>query len=169
VGHTISFTTLALAECIELTKRFDQSCFTEEMWLGQDEWQLLLSSGAESTILLLNGKVIGQAITLPEVMVAAPLSQVDELFEADARGIYSYSEAILPAYQMKGYGSLLMREIAVRMYDRGFTRISAHVRTRFGWHHKRSRALSVSTKRFVDDFWEDPRDQKVEFQTVLLT
>lgn len=166
--HTVRFTTLKLAECIAITKQFDKACFTKEMWLGPDEWQLLLNAGAESTLLSVNDLIIGQAITLPEALVGDALAEADELFVAKAQGVYSYSEAIMPKFQNQGYGSLLMREIAIRMRDRGYTHISAHVRTRFGWHRKRSEILSAATKRLVDDFWEETYDRKVEFQTVLL-
>lgn len=160
---TITFETRSFAECISLTRSVDAVCFPREMWLGDNEINLLVAGGAETTILKINAKIIGQAITLPECCVAAVLSEGDPDFDVSEQGLYAYSEAIIPDCQNRGYGGLLLHEIALRAKQRQFTSISAHVRMRFGWHRKRRAILQPSSTRQLCDFWENPCEL-VEFQ-----
>lgn len=160
---TISFETKPLVTCVEFTKNLDRVCFPKEMWLSNEELQLLLDSKADATILSKDGVAIGQAITLPELAATQILEEADHDFLSSPDGVYSYSESILPAFQNSGYGALLLHEIALRMRQQGYRTISAHVRTRFGWNTKRTRALHVAETRFITDFWEDPREV-VEYQ-----
>jgi GNAT superfamily N-acetyltransferase len=153
---TISFETRLLRECIQITRKVDEECFPSEMWLGDTELHHLIEHDAEATILKLNGRWIGQAITIPEHSIADTLMESDEHFQSHDGGVYSYSEAILPQYQNQGYGGLLLHEISLRMKQRGFISISAHVRTRFGWSLKRRKMLDVSVTRTIEAFWEDP-------------
>lgn len=158
-GQTIiGFETRPLANCVELTKRMDRQCFPEEMWLDELDLQLLIDHNAEATILKLNGCEIGQAITLSEIAAKHILRDADTAFQVHTLGAYSYSEAILPSHQNLGYGGLLLHEIALRMRQRGYTSISAHVRTRYGWNIKRTQTLQVERTRILHDFWEDPRE-----------
>lgn len=165
--QTTNFETKLLKDCLILTQKMDRLCFPEEMWLGSEEKDLLLQHDAEATMLSLNGMVIGQAITIPEHAVTELLQETDVSFRARDKGIYSYSEAILPAYQRQGYGQLLLQEISVRMRNKGYQSISAHVRTRFGWNQIRSRKLAVTDRRIVRDFWEDP-EEGVQYQRASL-
>lgn len=164
---TMSFATKPLEACISLTRTMDKRCFPEEMWLGNEEIALLLKHDAEATILIYNGIEIGQAITLPEQAAAAILEGVDEKFTAKSSGVYSYSEAILPEYQNQGYGGLLLCEMAIRMRNRGYQSISAHVRTRYGWNRRRTQSLQMLSHRLIFDFWNDPREV-VEYQEARL-
>jgi GNAT superfamily N-acetyltransferase len=167
LGQSILIETRSFAESIKLTRQIDALCFPPEMWLGNDEVNLLVESEAESTIICLNGVQIGQGITLSERFVADHLEDGDPAFVASERGVYSYSEAIIPEYQNQGYGVLLLQEISIRMRQRGFSSISAHVRTRFGWHAKRRSVLRPFEQRMLHDFWENPAE-KVEFQRSVL-
>ncbi len=128
------------------------------MWLKGDELQTLLRYEAETTIMTLNGQSIGQAITIPEIFITKALQEADTAFTASEKGMYSYSEAILPRFQNRGYGQLLLSEIAIRMKQRGFTSISAHVRTRYGWNLRRKKTLNITALRTLHNFWEDPRE-----------
>lgn len=119
---------------------------------------MLIQSKAESTILRHDGREIGQAITLPESAAAIILDGADKYFPINDKGVYSYSEAIIPEYQNKGYGTLLLAEIAIRMRERGFTSISAHVRTRHGWDKRRCKELTMHSTRLIHDFWDDPHE-----------
>jgi len=134
----------------------DRECFPKEMWLKGDELQTLLHHEAETTMMTLNGQSIGQAITIPEVFITDMLQKADIAFTASIGGMYSYSESILPAYQNRGYGQLLLHEIAVRIKQRGYSSISAHVRTRFGWNLRRRKTLNITTSRTIHNFWGDP-------------
>lgn len=168
MGHTIvTFETKPLETCVGLTKKIDQLCFPQEMWLGGEELDMLLQHHAESTIITRNGTEIGQAITLPEPAMTNIVKDVDLQFLSRSCAIYSYSEAIVPGCQNQGYGVLLLHEIAIRMRERGYTTISAHVRTRYGWNKKRSKTLPVSSTRLITDFWDDPREV-VEYQEARL-
>ncbi len=165
MGLTVtSFETTPLEACIKITKEIDRLCFPSEMWLGGEELSALLDAKAEATILKVHNRVIGQAITLPECAAAIVLDGADEHFTVHHAGVYSYSEAIIPEYQHKGYGKLLITEMAIRMRRQGFTSISAHVRTRYGWNTRRSQELQASSMRFIQDFWDDPRDSVVQYQ-----
>jgi len=137
------------------------------MWLSNIELEMLLEMQAEATILRHNGKEIGQAVTLPEHAAAIVLDGVDKHFKVNKAGIYSYSEAIVPEFQNQGYGALLLAETAIRLRLRGFTSISAHVRTRYGWDIRRSKELQINSSRFITDFWEDPQEV-VQYQSAQL-
>lgn len=160
--------TTLLRNQIDITETIDRLCFPKEMWLGDDEWNVLLQHDAETTILLRNNEVIGQAITIPERAVADGLLEVDAEFTPHQSGVYSYSEAIIPTFQNKGYGKLLIEEIALRMREKQYTQITAHVRTRYGWNERRRKQLDVTTVRTVPNFWLHPQDRMVEFQTAEL-
>lgn len=156
-GQTIiSFETKPLEACVALTRLMDSLCFPREMWLSGIELQKLILHEAEATIIKLDNQEIGQAITMPEAAAAHILQDVDTDFCVRPKGVYSYSEAILPSHQNQGYGALLLHEIALRMRRRGYTSISAHVRTRHGWNTKRTQTLHVAETRLLHDFWEDP-------------
>lgn len=164
---TISFETKPLTECVGLTKSMDRACFPKEMWLSDTEMCMLLQMEAEATILRHDNIEIGQAITIPENAAAIILDGVDEYFRINEGGVYSYSEAIIPGYQNKGYGALLLSEIAIRMRQRGFTSISAHVRTRYGWNKRRGKELTMHSTRLIHDFWDDPQEV-VQYQSAQL-
>ena len=161
----VSFKTLPLAASVELTKRMDRLCFPKEMWLSEQDLCQLIINGAESTVVLLDDTEIGQAITLPEPAVMHILQDVDPFFSPSFRGVYSYSESILPEYQNCGYGVRLLQELTRRMHNKGYKFISAHVRTRYGWNRKRMQALNVTEARSMQDFWDDPMEI-VEYQKI---
>lgn len=163
MGQITSFKTKPLENCIALTRKIDKLCFPSEMWLGGEELHLLTRYNAEATIMTINGHPIGQAITVPEIFAAEIIGGSDAGFRTDIRGIYSYSEAIIPSHQKLGYGALLLHEIALRMKQRGFITMSAHVRTRFGWNARRRKTLQVSDDRLLYDFWDDELEV-VQFQ-----
>jgi GNAT superfamily N-acetyltransferase len=164
---TISFKTKPLESCVALTKKIDKLCFPNEMWLSGEELHLLTLYNAEATILTINGQPIGQAITLPEIFAAQIIADSDPDFQTNLQGVYSYSEAIIPSHQKLGYGALLLHEIALRMKQRGFISISAHVRTRFGWNVRRRKTLQVSDDRLLYDFWDDELEV-VQYQRAYL-
>jgi len=137
------------------------------MWLDDEELYSLTSYKAETTVLNINGHPIGQGITLPEMLISRFIEESDPEFEPHPCGVYSYSEAIVPNYQKLGYGALLLHEIALRMRQRGYTSISAHVRTRFGWDIRRRQTLQVSDTRMLHDFWDDPQEV-VQYQQAKL-
>ena len=134
----------------------DTVCFPKEMWLGGEELELLLQHNAEATILTFDGIAIGQAITLTEASASVILEESDTEFQIHAGGVYSYSEAIIPSHQNLGYGALLLHEISLRMKQRGFNSISAHVRTRHGWNVTRKQKLHITATRLLHNFWDDP-------------
>lgn len=163
----VTLKTMPLKDCVELTHIFDQLCFPKEMWLDNCGMVKLIKSGAESTILSVNDRVIGQAITIVESAMEDELKEVDFEFLATNNGIYSYSEAILPSHQKYGYGGLLLHEIALRMKIRGFQSISAHVRRKNGWDIKRKRVLQVFEERPLNNFWMD-KSEAVTFQRAVI-
>ena len=164
---TISFETKLLRSCVKLTKEIDVQCFPKEMWLGGAELESLLQHNAEATILTYDGIVIGQAITLTEDAASKILEEADAEFRVHPGGVYSYSEAIIPSHQNLGYGALLLHEVSLRMKQRGFISISAHVRTRHGWNMRREKTLSVTEARMLYDFWDDKREV-VQYQRAYL-
>ncbi|MFT7507391.1 MAG: GNAT superfamily N-acetyltransferase [Acidimicrobiales bacterium] len=166
-GITTGFETKPLSECMGLTREIDRKCFPTEMWLNNTELCMLMEMKAEATILRQNGIEIGQAITLPEHDASIILDGVDKDFNVNKKGVYSYSEAIIPECQNQGFGALMLAEIAIRMRQRGFMSISAHVRTRYGWNIRRGKELQTYNTRFIYDFWDDPQEV-VQYQAARL-
>jgi len=160
---TISFETKPLETCVALTKTMYKLCFPKEMWLSGEELHLLTKYNAEATVLIIDDQPIGLGITLPEIFAVHLLEEDDAEFRAYPQGVYSYTEAVVPSHQKLGYGALLLHNVALRMKQKGFTSISAHVRTRHGWNIRRKRTLQVSYDRLLHDFWGD-RLEIVEFQ-----
>ncbi|MFN3188656.1 MAG: GNAT family N-acetyltransferase [Candidatus Paceibacteria bacterium] len=163
MGQTTSFETKQLEECVELTKMMYRCCFPEEMWLSDEELHSLTRYNAEATVLTIDDQTVGLGITLPEKFAIFLLEMDDAEFQAFPQGVYSYTEAIIPSHQKRGYGALLLQEVKLRMKQRGFISISAHVRTRNKWNDKRRKTLNIPNGRFIHDFWPNERET-VEFQ-----
>lgn len=164
---TLLFQTQPLRDYVVLTKAMDRACFPEEMWLRDNDFGDLLRYEAETIIMMESGKVVGQAIILPETSAVKLLEEVDLDFQPRWDAIYSYSVAVLPSHQGKGCGAALLRELADQMRNRGYTALSAHVRARYGWNDTRMKVLQISTIRTVPNFWED-EDEVVQYQDARL-
>jgi len=161
---TICFADKKFAECVDFCLALDKKCFPQQMWLDNDEIDSLLEADAWATTLTYNQQEIGLAITIPEIAAGKLLEDIDRQFTPTRHGAYSYSEAIDPQFQRRGIGPLLLKETQLFTSRRGFTNLSAHVRTKFRWNVTRNRHLVVIESRPVEDFWPATLQEPVMFQ-----
>lgn len=164
---TVRFTYKPFAACVGLCLTLDKKCFPQEMWLSKQEIDALLKEESWATVVTYNNTDIGLAITISEPHAAVILDGIDDQYTPHENGAYAYSEAIDPQYQKHGIGRLLLKETERFAAQKGFTVLTAHVRTINGWDKARNDTLHVVESRPVKDFWQDPREQ-VRYQKALI-
>lgn len=164
---TVSFETKPLCECVALFQELDEKCFPPEMRLADVELEELIQTDAQCIVVRYNNFNIGLAIYISEDQAGTLLGEIDGEFIPHPTGVYSYSEAIDPAYQKLGLGIAMVNEVISRIRNEGATRLSAHVRTIQGWDRRRYAKLNITESRIVPDFWENPLEV-VKFQAVKL-
>lgn len=136
------------------------------MYVAPDELQQLLAEGAIAYTGSKDGQVIAFALIVPEKAMESILVDCDPEFKAVINGCYCYSIAVHPDHQGNGYGQQMVQQVAEMARQKGFTSLSAHVRTSNNWNERRAATLLPQERRTVNDFW--PTDGDVEFQRVVL-
>ena len=126
---TVRFKTKPLNECVALFKELDEKCFPPEMRLTDIELEELMQTEAQCIVVRYNDFEIGLAVYIAELQAGTLLGEIDGEFIPHPTGIYSYSEAIDPAYQKLGLGIAMVNEVISQISTNGATRLTAHVRT----------------------------------------
>ena len=146
--------------------QFDEVCFPEEMHLDDEELLEFFGRNLIGILLTENDELVALGILMKEEEVAEELEDFDPLFIASEDGYYSYSVAVKPEFEGKGYASTMLQLIRQTATERGGKQLTAHVRTSNGWHKKRANLLNPDVRRTVPNAWEIDGD--VEFQLLRL-
>jgi len=148
---------------------FDEKVFPSFMFMDEERCKKLVTTeGALLVEYRKNALLVGVAYAVPALPLEKDLQQVDPSFKAKPFEMYSYSEGVLPNYQNQGIGSKLVQAMAKAAQEHGYQRLTAHVRTQYGWADKRASVLPVVERRIVPGFWGD-RVEPIEYQLIDLT
>jgi len=154
---------------ISMLLAFDNDVFPHYMLMSEEACEKLVTT--ENALLVEYYKdtlLVGTAYAVPAGPLEIYLQEVDTSFKAEPLELYSYSEGVLPAYQNQGIGTVMLQAMAKAAQERGYQRLSAHVRTQYKWADKRARTFPVVERRIVPGFWGD-RVEPVEYQLIDLT
>lgn len=155
----------SLPEALPQLEALDRVAMPEDMWLSEEERDILQAATDGLAVLIMEGEnIIAGGYALPAKDVEDFLQEVDSKFAAQDEEAYIYSVAVAPNARRKLLGTILRIRLVFELREKGFKIACSHIKMSNDWHVAGQKTYDPTETRIVSGYWPGSEYPDVEFQ-----